>query len=83
MHNDLWQGNVLLDPETGDVHGVLDFERALFGDPLQDFCGAQSMSTGRVEDALLRGYGSAGGSDPRDEESSTRPVLIDSAPQKS
>lgn len=71
VHNDLWQGNVLLDPATGRVHGVLDFERALFGDPLQDFCGAQSMSTGRVEDSLLTGYGRAGGSDPRAEEAST------------
>jgi aminoglycoside phosphotransferase (APT) family kinase protein len=71
VHNDLWQGNVLLDPETGEVDGVLDFERALFGDTLQDFCGAQSMSTGRVEDSLLRGYARAGGSDPRDAEAST------------
>ncbi|MCB2412314.1 aminoglycoside phosphotransferase family protein [Demequina sp. TTPB684] len=56
VHNDLWPGNVLLDPATGTVRGVVDFERALFGDPLQDFCGSQSMNTGRVTPELLRGY---------------------------
>ncbi len=61
VHNDLWQGNVLLDPETGRIGGVLDFERALFGDPLQDFCGAMSMSTGRVDESLLSGFSRAGG----------------------
>ena len=71
VHNDLWQGNVLLDPSTGQVHGVLDFERALFGDPLQDFCGAQSMSTGGVEEPLLAGYERAGGFSYRDDGSST------------
>lgn len=71
VHNDLWQGNVLIDAATGQVHGVLDFERALFGDPLQDFCGAQSMSTGGVENALLEGYARAGGRDPREDGAST------------
>lgn len=61
VHNDLWPGNVLLDPATGDIHGVVDFERALFGDPLQDFCGADSMNTGRLVPSLLEGYEGAGG----------------------
>jgi len=71
VHNDLWPGNVMLDPATGLVRGVLDFERALFGDPLQDFCGSQSMSTGRVEAALLTGFERAGGTVPLDEAGST------------
>lgn len=71
VHNDLWRGNVLLDPATGHVHGVVDFERALFGDPLQDLCGAQSMTTGRVEEALLRGYQRTGDDVPRGESAST------------
>lgn len=71
VHNDLWPGNVLLDPETGQVHGVVDFERALFGDPLQDLCGAQSMSTGRVEEPLLRGYERATGGAYRDDDAAT------------
>lgn len=60
VHNDLWEGNVLLDPATGEVHGIVDLERALFGDPLQDFCGAESMNTGPVTRSLLRGYEHAG-----------------------
>lgn len=69
VHNDLWQGNVLLDPATGRVEGVVDFERALFGDPLQDFCGAASMSTGPIEPSLLAGYADAGGLVPRSSQS--------------
>lgn len=60
VHNDLWPGNVLLDPVTGTVHGVVDFERALFGDRLQDLCGAESMNTRHNTPALVEGYRSAG-----------------------
>jgi len=33
---DLWDGNVLVDPETGELQGMLDLERALWGDPLME-----------------------------------------------
>jgi fructosamine-3-kinase len=66
LHNDLWHGNVLLTPETGEVHGIVDFERSLFGDPLWDFVGAESMQTGPTTPALLAGYEAAGGILPRD-----------------
>lgn len=71
VHNDLWPGNVLLDPATGEVFGVVDFERALFGDRLQDFCGSESMNTGRNESAYIAGYVAAGGSDRWDDASGT------------
>ncbi len=61
VHNDLWPGNVLLDPATGEVFGVVDFERALLGDPLQDLCGSESMNTGRNDPAYVAGYVAAGG----------------------
>lgn len=61
VHNDLWYGNVLLDPASGLVYGVVDFERALFGDPLQDFCGSDSMNTGPLEHSLVAGFREAGG----------------------
>lgn len=61
VHNDLWPGNVLLDPATGDVRGVVDFERALFGDRLQDFCGSETMNVGRNERGFVAGYVAAGG----------------------
>ncbi|GMA24019.1 hypothetical protein GCM10025864_17780 [Luteimicrobium album] len=33
VHGDLWAGNVFVDPATYAVTGVIDGERALFGDP--------------------------------------------------
>jgi len=71
VHNDLWPGNVLLDPRTGEVHGVVDFERALFGDRLQDLCGSESMNTWRNEAAYTAGYVAAGGPDRWDAKAGT------------
>lgn len=71
IHNDLWYGNVLLDPATGHVNGVVDFERALFADPLWDFVGAESMLTGASTPALLRGYEAAGRTLPHDASAGT------------
>jgi aminoglycoside phosphotransferase (APT) family kinase protein len=34
VHWDLWDGNVFVDPQTLRVTGLIDFERALWGDPL-------------------------------------------------
>jgi aminoglycoside phosphotransferase (APT) family kinase protein len=34
VHWDLWDGNIRVDPATGRINGVFDFERALWGDPL-------------------------------------------------
>lgn len=36
VHKDLWEGNIFIDPETMKVNGIIDCERALFGDPLLD-----------------------------------------------
>jgi fructosamine-3-kinase len=36
LHFDLWDGNVLADPD-GHLGGLVDGERYLFGDPLVDF----------------------------------------------
>src|SRR3954469_12651954 len=33
---DLWDGNVLVDPDTAEVRALLDLERALWGDPLME-----------------------------------------------
>jgi len=71
IHNDLWHGNVLLDPASGRVHGVVDFGRALFADPLWDFVGAESMRSDATTPALLRGYEAAGGTLPWDRDAGT------------
>ena len=71
IHNDLWHGNVLLDPASGRVNGVVDFERALFADPLWDFVGAESMRSDATTPALLRGYEAAGGTLPWDRDART------------
>jgi aminoglycoside phosphotransferase (APT) family kinase protein len=34
VHWDLWDGNVFIDAQTHQVTGLIDFERALWGDPL-------------------------------------------------
>jgi aminoglycoside phosphotransferase (APT) family kinase protein len=35
---DLHDGNVIVNPETGGVQAVIDGDRALWGDPLMEFC---------------------------------------------
>lgn len=53
VHWDLWDGNIFVDPQTHHINGVIDFERALWGDPLMEclfgFWGPQS--------AYAEGYG--------------------------
>ncbi|SFW92257.1 phosphotransferase family protein [Amycolatopsis australiensis] len=57
VHFDLWDGNILLD--GGRVSGIIDAERAFWGDPVAEFV---SLSLFRPPDAaLLAGYQAAGG----------------------
>jgi aminoglycoside phosphotransferase (APT) family kinase protein len=37
VHFDLWQGNIFVDPAESRVVGIIDPERAFWGDPLADF----------------------------------------------
>jgi aminoglycoside phosphotransferase (APT) family kinase protein len=37
VHWDLWDGNIFIDPATKQITGMIDFERALWGDPLMEF----------------------------------------------
>ena len=55
VHTDLWPGNLFVDPATGELVGVIDTERALWGDPLFDLVGADPMWDG-VSERLLAGY---------------------------
>jgi len=62
VHNDLWPGNVLLEPASGRVTGIVDWERALYGDPLMDFVGMNPFATGELAADHVTGYLAAGGS---------------------
>ena len=55
VHWDLWAGNVFVstDTEPPRVSGVIDFERALWGDPLMEFIPGRL----RAVDAYEAGYG--------------------------
>ena len=66
IHMDLWPGNVLLDPGTGLIRGVVDFERGLFADPLMDLVGHEPFLTGPLSPGPIAGYTAAGGSLPID-----------------
>jgi aminoglycoside phosphotransferase (APT) family kinase protein len=52
VHWDLWEGNLFVDPTSLAVTGVIDFERALWGDPLIE------MNFSMKRDGFLDGYGS-------------------------
>lgn len=53
VHWDVWDGNVLVDPAAGQVGGIIDFERALWGDPLME----HQFRTFSVGAAFGAGYG--------------------------
>jgi len=53
VHWDLWDPNVFVDAHTLDVVGIIDFERALWADPLME---AQFLGK-RSNDDLVRAYG--------------------------
>ncbi|WP_138754293.1 phosphotransferase family protein [Paenibacillus sinopodophylli] len=51
LHWDLWDGNVFV--KDGEVSGIIDFERALWGDPLME----HYFSHFNLSPAFLEGYG--------------------------
>ncbi|WP_307844392.1 phosphotransferase family protein [Actinotalea solisilvae] len=61
VHTDLWAGNLFVDPATGGLTGVIDTERAVWGDPLLDLVGADQLGRGPAPAALLEGYDAQGG----------------------
>lgn len=53
VHWDLWDGNIFIDPVTKTIAGILDCERALWGDPLMEVnFGAFGLNL-----SLMDGYG--------------------------
>lgn len=61
VHWDLWDGNVLI--KDGRISGILDLERALWGDPLMEY-----YFSGQYDNAaFLQGYGQTPALSPRAE----------------
>jgi aminoglycoside phosphotransferase (APT) family kinase protein len=53
VHWDLWDGNIFIDPETKEITGILDFERALWGDPLMEV----NFGAFGTNPDMIEGYG--------------------------
>jgi aminoglycoside phosphotransferase (APT) family kinase protein len=53
VHWDLWDGNIFVDPETKQITGYIDFERALWADPLMEV----NFGAFGENPAFLAGYG--------------------------
>lgn len=53
VHWDCWDGNIFVDQQTQIITGILDCERALWGDPLMEV----NFGAFGVQPALVRGYG--------------------------
>ena len=59
-HNDFHEGNVLVDPESWQVHGFIDVENAIAADPLMDLAKTECYSIWGNADklaGLVEGYG--------------------------
>ncbi|WNV83674.1 phosphotransferase [Umezawaea sp. Da 62-37] len=57
VHFDLWPGNIFVDPATPEVVGIIDPERAFWGDPLADFVSLALFGDIEDEPDFLAGYG--------------------------
>nr|WP_232328233.1 aminoglycoside phosphotransferase family protein [Kibdelosporangium sp. MJ126-NF4]CEL19018.1 hypothetical protein [Kibdelosporangium sp. MJ126-NF4]CTQ95180.1 hypothetical protein [Kibdelosporangium sp. MJ126-NF4] len=55
VHFDLWDGNILLDGDTG-VSGLIDGERAFWGDPVAELVSLALFKDIRDDRAFLDGY---------------------------
>jgi aminoglycoside 2''-phosphotransferase len=56
-HGDFDSTNILCDPESGDVVGIIDFEDAGLGDPAWDFCALLAEHGSGFLQELEAGYG--------------------------
>ncbi len=55
VHWDLWDGNIFIDPASEQITGIIDWERALWGDPLMEY----QFRTLAPSEAFAAGYGQA------------------------
>lgn len=60
VHHDLWPANIFLDEDLRIV-GLIDTERAVWGDPLFDLVGANQLAEEGVQEQIIAGDTDAGG----------------------
>jgi aminoglycoside phosphotransferase (APT) family kinase protein len=53
VHWDLWDGNIFVDPATKKITGIIDFERALWADPLMEV----NFGAFGINPMFMEGYG--------------------------
>jgi aminoglycoside phosphotransferase (APT) family kinase protein len=77
VHFDLWDGNILIDLDGGTprIGGLIDAERAFWGDPLADFVSLALLGDIRRDEAFLAGYQEACGPASLDASSPVRLAL--------
>lgn len=76
VHFDLWDGNVLLVLEgVASISGIVDGERALWGDPVMDFVSAVLFAEIRDDADFIRGYELCGNTLPLDASARRRLLL--------
>jgi fructosamine-3-kinase len=63
VHFDLWNGNILVTDVDGrpEIGGLIDGERAFWGDPVADFASLALFGDIRADESFLAGYREAGG----------------------
>jgi aminoglycoside phosphotransferase (APT) family kinase protein len=64
VHFDLWDGNILVTWDAGPpaIGGIIDGERAFWGDPVAEFVSLALFAEIERDEAFLAGYREAGGS---------------------
>lgn len=66
VHFDLWPGNVFVDAERGAVTGLIDHERAFFGDPVAELVAQGLGGDTGPDSALAAGYRDEGATEVAD-----------------
>lgn len=74
VHFDLWNGNILVDFGHGrpEIGGLIDGERAFWGDPVADFVSLALLSDIEKDTDFLTGYREAGGTVTFDDQTRRR-----------
>lgn len=57
VHTDLWPGNLFVDEATGALLGVIDPERALWGDPVLELSGVDAFGPAEPHPGLVAAAG--------------------------